>query len=331
MATTIDKIKSLVQNEILTETEFDNIMCGYGFYPSDNEDEDIIKYSNGKSQIWLDVVRDEFGNVITDNVRKVTKEEGETEVDPIHSFDDLKRILDYFYNKKQYHHWLNALLQTLLGRRVGDITYLKWSDFYLRNGTPKEKLTISEEKTGKIVRLLLTDYVMENVVHYSELIGIKPTEHYNERLFNTEAQTFRKALKTAINTLGIRYAISCHSFRKFFGNQSYKLHPNDPDRIKKIQFLFGHSSEQITRHYIGEIGQEMDRYMEDMSTAAKSYMECGQYEVDNSPVMAFRVQDIRKIVSDIYFKGKQSVVENNSISDVEIINGLITDMEKIRL
>lgn len=329
--TTIEKIKALIRNEIMTETELDNIMCGYGFYPIDNENDDIIKYSNGKSQIWLDIARDEFGNVITDNVRKATKEEGETEVDPIHSFEDLKRILDYFYNKKQYHHWLNALLQTLLGRRVGDITYLKWSDFYLRNGTPKEKLTISEEKTGKIIKLLLTDYVMENVQHYSELIGITPTEHYNERLFNVEPQTFRKALKTASKNLEIRYAISCHSFRKFFGNQSYKLHPNDPDRIKKIQFLFGHSSEQITRHYIGEIGEEMDRYMEDMSTATKTYMECGQYEVDNSPVMAFRVQDIRKIISDIYFKGKQSVVANNGISDMEIINGLITNVEKMRL
>lgn len=331
MSTTLDKIKALVQGEIFTGTELDNTMFSFGFFPSDSDDDNIIKYSNGKSQIWLDVARDEFGNIITDNVRKVTKEAGETEVDPIHSFEDLKRILDYFYEKKQYHHWLNALLQTLLGRRVGDITYLKWSDFYLRNGIPKEKLTISEEKTGKIVKLLLTDYVMENVLHYSELIGVKPTEHYNERLFNTEAQTFRKALKTASNNLEIRYAISCHSFRKFFGNQSYKLHPNDPDRIKKIQFLFGHSSEQITRHYIGEIGEEMDKYMEDISNATKTYMEYGQYEVDNSPVMAFRVQDVRKAISDIYFKGKQSVAENKGVSDMEIINQLITDMERMRL
>lgn len=331
MATTIDKIKLLVQNEILTETDLDNILCGYGFYPADNDDDDIIKYSNGKSQIWLDIVRDEFGNIITDNVRKVTKEEGETEVDPIHSFEDLKHILDYFYNKKQYHHWLNALLQSLLGRRVGDVTYLKWSDFYLRNGQPKEKLSITEQKTGKITKLLLTDYVMENVQRYSELVGIKPTDHYNERLFDIEAQSFRKALKSASNNLGIRYAVSCHSFRKFFGNQSYKLHPNDPDRIKKIQFLFGHASEQITRHYIGEIGQEMDKYMEDISTATKAYFEGNGYEVDNSPVMSFRTQDIRKMVSDIYIKGKQSALSGDGLNDMEIINGLISDMEKMRL
>lgn len=172
---------------------------------------------------------------------------------------------------------------------------------------------------------------MENVQRYSELIGITPTEHYNGRLFDTEAQTFRKALKSASKNLEIRYAISCHSFRKFFGNQSYKLHPNDPDRIKKIQFLFGHASEQITRHYIGEIGQEMDRYMEDISAATKAYFEGRGYEVDNSPVMSFRTQDIRKFVSDIYLKGKQSALSGDGLNDMEIINGLISNMEKMRL
>lgn len=331
MATTIDKIQSLVQGEIITEAELDNILYGYGFLPCDSDDEGIIKYANGKSQIWLDIVRDEFGNVITDNVRKVTKEVGETEVDPIHSFADLKRILDYFYNKKQYHHWLNGFLQALLGRRVGDITYLKWSDFYLRNGEMRERLKIIEEKTDKVISLKLTEYVGEIVGHYTEITGIIPSEHYNERIFKVQPQTFRKALREATENLGIRYAISCHSFRKFFGNQSYKLHPNDPDRIKKIQFLFGHSSEQITRHYIGAISEEMDKYMEDISTATKAYFESEQYEVDNSPVMSFRMQDIRKIVSDIYFKGKTSALSGGRINDLSAINELITDMEKMRL
>ena len=332
MATTIDKIKASLQDEILTETAIDNIMSGYGFMPTDNEDDDVIKYSNGKSQIWLDVVRDEDGNIIADNVRKVTKEEGETEVDPIHSFEDLKRILDYFYNKKQYHHWLNALLQTLLGRRVGDITYLKFSEFYLRNGEARDRLkTLKEEKTGKIIGLKQTDYVKEVVTHYCELMGIMPTQKYNERIFDIQEQSFRKALKNAVKALNIKYDISCHSFRKFFGNQSYKQHPNDPDRIKIIQYLFGHSSEEITRRYIGEIDERMDKYMDDMSVATKAYLEGNEYEVDNSPVMHFKTQDMRKIVSDIYLKGKQSALDSGGKSDIEIINELISEMEKMRI
>lgn len=332
MATTIDKIKANLQDEMLTETALDNIMSSYGFFPTDNDDEDIIKYSNSRSQIWIDIVRDDIGNIIADNVRKVTKEEGETEVDPIHSFEDLKRILDYFYNKKQYHHWLNALLQTLLGRRVGDISALKWSEFYLKNGESRERLkTLKEEKTDKIIGLKQTDYVREVLEHYCELKNIIPTEHYNDNIFSVKAGSFRKALYGASDALGIRYDISCHSFRKFFGNQSYKLHPNDPDRIKIIQYLFGHSSEEITRRYIGEIDEKMDRYMDDMSEATKAYLEGNNCEVDNSPVIHFKTQDLRKIVSDIYFKGKQSAVSNDGKSDVDIINNLLTEVEKIRV
>ena len=332
MATTIEKIKANISDEILTETELDNIMHNYGFFPVDNDDDDIIKYSNRKSNIWVDVIHDEFGNVLADNVRKVTKEKGETKVDPIRSFEDLKRIMDYFYNKKQYHHWLNNMLQTLLGRRVGDITALRWSEFYLKNGETRDRLkTLREEKTDKIVGLKQTEYIKEILAHYCELKGINPAEHYNERIFNEQAQSFRKGLRCAVEALDIRYDVSCHSFRKFFGNQSYKLHPNDPDRIKIIQYLFGHSSEEITRRYIGEIDERMDKYMDDMSEATRAYFEGERYEVDGSPVISFRTQDLRKIVSDIYLKGKETALDGDGKSDIDIINDLITNIENLRI
>lgn len=333
MATTLEKIKSIISDEILTESKLDNIMCNFGFMPVDDDSEDdIIKYTNSRSQVWCDIVRDEDGNIIVDNVRQATKEKGETEVDPIHSFEDLKKIMDSFYKKKQYHHWLNAMLQTLLGRRVGDIISLKWSEFYLRNGESRDRLkTLKEEKTDKIIGLKQTDYIKEILSHYCELTGVNPMENYNERIFNVEAQTFRKAFKKVVEGLDIRYDISCHSFRKFFGNQSYKLHPNDPDRIKIIQYLFGHSSEEITRRYIGEIDERMDKYMDDMSIATKAYLEGENYEIDNSPVVHFRTQDIRKIVSDIYLKGKQSALSNDEKNDIDIINDLLTEVERIRV
>lgn len=329
--TTIDKIKANLKNEILTETTLDNIMSIYGFFPTDNDDEEIVKYSNSRSQIWIDIVRDDVGNIIADNVRKVTKEEGETEVDPFHSFKDLKLVLDYFYEKGKYHHWLNALLQTLLGRRVNDICCLKWSAFFNSDGEARDALRIKEEKTGKIVRLKQPDFVKETIKKYCELTSINPSEHYNECIFFIQAQSFRKALKIALKDVGIKYDASCHSFRKFFGNQLYKLHPNDPDRIKIIQYLFGHSSEEITRLYIATIDEKMEKYIDDFSVALKAFMNGENYEVDNSPVVHFKTQDLRKIVSDIYFKGKQSAISNDGKSDIDIINDLLTEVERIRV
>lgn len=332
MAKIIDDIKSKIYDEFITETKLDNIMAEFNYLPVENDDADeIIKYSNGRSQIWIDVIRDEENNVVIGNIRQVTKEEGETEVDPFHSFKDLKMVLDYFYEKKKYHHWLNALLQTLLGRRVNDICSLRFSVFYNNSGELRDRLRIKEEKTGKIVRLKQPKFVQETLNHYCEIVGVNPIDHYNEPIFSIQAQSFRKALKLALKDVGIKYDASCHSFRKFFGNQLYKLHPNDPDRIKIIQYLFGHSSEEITRKYIATIDEKMEKYMDDFSIALKTYLEGNEYEVDNSPVVHFRTQDIRKIVSDIYLKGKQSALGNDGKSDIDIINELVTEMEKIRI
>lgn len=330
----IDDIKAKTYDEIISETELENIMAEFGYSPltTDEDSDNIVKFTNRKSQIWIDVLRDEENNVVCENARQVTKEKGETEVDPIHSFSDLKRIMDAFYNKGQYHHWLNAMLQTLLGRRVGDVCSLKWSEFYLKNGENRDRLkTLREEKTGKIVGLKQTDYVKEILAHYCELKGVVPAEHYNERIFETEAQSFRKAFKKVVEELRINYDISCHSFRKFFGNQSYKLHPNDADRVKIIQYLFGHSSEEITRRYIGEIDEKMDKYMDDMSNATKAYLEGEGYEVDDSPVLSIKTQDVRKIVSQIYLRGKQSAFSAAGRPDIDIINELITEVEAMRI
>lgn len=332
MAKIIDDIKSKIYDKCITETELDNIMVEFNYLPVENEDSDeIIKYSNSRSQIWIDVLRDEDYNVIVGNIRQVTKEEGETEVDPFHSFEDLKKVLDCFYDKKKYHHWLCAMLQTLLGRRVGDVCALTWSIFYSRNGEPRDRIGIKEQKTGKIVRLKQPELVKKVLKDYCELEKINPTEVYNQKIFSIQAQSFRKALKIILNDIGIKYDASCHSFRKFFGNQLYKLHPNDPDRIKIIQYLFGHSSEEITRRYIAAIDDAMGRYINDFSDTLEKYLEGEEYEIDSSPVISFKAQDMRKIVSDIYLKGKESALSSNGDSDIDIINDLITEVEKMRI
>lgn len=332
MAKIIDDIRSKIYDEFITETELDNIMVGFGYLPTESDDsDDIIKYSNSRSQIWIDVIKDEDNNLVIGNIRQVTKEEGETEVDPFHSFKDLKMVLDYFYEKKKYHHWLCAMLQTLLGRRVGDVCAITWSIFYSRNGEPRERIGIKEQKTGKIVRLKQPELVKKVLRDYCELENLNPTEVYNQKIFSIQPQSFRKALKIALQDVGIKYDASCHSFRKFFGNQLYKLHPNDPDRIKIIQYLFGHSSEEITRRYIAAIDESMGRYINDFSDTLEKYLEGEEYEVDDSPIISFRTQDIRKIISNIYLKGKQSALSSDGKNDIETINALITEMEKLRI
>ena len=56
MAKIIDKLKEQLTEDILTETEIDAVMEKEKYYPieGDAEQEDsVLKYSNGKSEIWV--------------------------------------------------------------------------------------------------------------------------------------------------------------------------------------------------------------------------------------------------------------------------------------
>ena len=307
MATKIDEIRSKIGYDVISETELENTMAELGYSPltTDDDTENLIKYTNFKCQIWIDVVRDEENNLICENVRQVTKEKGEeTKVEPIHTFDELLAIEDYFKNGGQYQYWLIGWLISSLGRRVGDIVSLKWSDLYKINGSFRDRLsTLKEEKTGKTIGLSFTNFARSRIEEYCELENINPMEHYNEGVFTVGSAAFRKNLKKAIDYVGIDYPVSTHSLRKFFGTMLAKLHPNDGNAIKIIQYIFGHSSEEITKVYIGTIDEKKDKFVNDLSDYLENSYDGKSFEIDNSPVITLKTADLRELIQSIYTEG----------------------------
>lgn len=316
MATKIDEIKAKIGNDILSDTELENLIAELGYTPltTDDDSENLLKFTNYKCQIWIDVVRDGENNLLCENIRQVTKEKGEeTKVEPIHTFDELLAIEDYFKSNGQYQYWLIGWLIASLGRRVGDIVALKWSDLYKINGAFRDRLsTLKEEKTGKTIGLSFTNFAKSRVEEYCSLENINPMERYNEGVFTVGSAAFRKNLKKAIDFVGIDYPVSTHSLRKFFGTMLAKLHPNDGNAIKIIQYIFGHSSEEITKVYIGTIDEKKDKFVNDLS----DYLEdsyCGKsYEVDNSPVITLKTSDFRELIQHIYTEGMRSADKNGT-------------------
>ncbi len=216
--------------------------------------------------------------------------------------------------------------------RVGDIISLKWSDIYLPNGKFRERLTtLKEEKTGKVIGIVLSQFAKDRITEYCKLKDINPMGDYNGKIFKTGTCAFRDSLKkNAVPAAGIDYPVSTHSFRKYFGNMTYKLHPNDSDRLKIMQLMFGHSSEEITRRYIGDIDETKDRYGRDLSDYLSQSYKGVEYQVDDSPVITFKTSDLRKLVSCIYLKGKENHNENGA-DDIAIINDLISMAESMRI
>lgn len=329
MRDVVEIIKDEILEMVFSETELDNYMNDNGFTrveevqakeeKKDDEIKEAIRYTNGKYHIWVEGIRDDDNDILISQVKRVTKMTGMTKVSRFKSIEDYNNVLTYFYDKKQYHHWLCGILMAALGRRVGDTINLKWSDIYFENGKFRERLTtLIEEKTGKSLGVRLEEYARTNIVKYQESVGININEVYNGKIFSTTTGSFRTALKKAVESSGIEYEVSTHSFRKFHGFLMYELHRSDPQAMSLIQLHFGHTDINITKGYIGVIDDELDKYAKDLSDYLIA-CESGKKEViENSPTITLKTEDFRNLLieagADSAEKLKEMIDKTEKIS-----------------
>ena len=320
MAKTIDEIKGKILEQVLSRDELENIMAEYRYHLIETEDStDMIKFTNYSSQIWIGVYREENnGNILITNVSRVNKIESEpTRVEPFRTYEDLENVLNYFKSNGYYNHWITGWFMTSLGRRVGDTVALKWADIFRADGKYRKRLTqLEEEKTGKKLAPILNALAKQKIEEYIELTGIKPMQHYDETIVDNSSAAFRKMLKKAVDNVGLEYSISTHSFRKWYANTIYRLHPQDADSLMIVQTMLGHSSPEITKIYIGEIDKKQDKYNEDYS----NYMiakDNGTYvDISNSPIVALKSDCFRDLLGkcfDLAINGEDKFESINKI------------------
>lgn len=312
MASVLDKMRKALENHGMSYNELENYMYNNGYFPVETEDDttedNIIRFTNYKRELWVYVTADEENDFRVEKINASTKRKGDlTRSDPFYSYEDLEAVLTYFKNKDQWHHWLTGWLCMSLGRRVGDIVSLKWSDLFNKNGTFRERMTtLKEEKTGKIVGVRINALAQKGVTEYCEHHSVDVTNCYREKIFTTKEAAFRKALKTAVMETQIKGTISTHSFRKFYANTIYKLHDGDADSLKIIQNIFGHSNEEITRMYIGEIDRKIDRYNVDYANYMLGKYNGEAVELNGSPVVRFKAEDFRNLLSMAFEYGNKN-------------------------
>lgn len=106
--------------------------------------------------------------------RYVTKQKGKTEVDPFWNAKDIYDVMNKFIEYEDWDSYLIFKFGILLGRRIGDIIMLRWSDFYYENGRRREILsTVEEQKTGKFTNLHISAEVWRSIDIYLEKTGKK--------------------------------------------------------------------------------------------------------------------------------------------------------------
>lgn len=328
MARKIDKMKKDIVGEVFSTTELENYMHDYDFVIVESDEvenvKNIMKFTNYKSQIWIECEIDDDNNILVLNLKSISKINNEsTRVEPFRTYQDLKKILNYFKENGMYHHWFTSCLMVSLGRRVGDTLSLKWSDLFLQNGLYRERLTtLKEEKTGKVVGVKLNALVKYYIEEYCEHVGIKPMEHYKEKIFSSSDAAFRKMLKQAVQVSGLTYPISTHSFRKYYANTIYRLHPQDVDNLMIVQTMMGHSDLETTKIYINEIDRKQDVYNNDYADYMLKMKDGLEVEISNSPILSVRWEDFREILSKCWDMAQ------NGEDKFDGINNLIGTAEK---
>lgn len=106
--------------------------------------------------------------------RYATKKKGKTEVDPFWNAKDIYDVMNKFIEYEDWDSYLIFKIGILIGRRIGDIIMMKWTDLYHENGRRKDEInTIEEQKTGKTATLYISDEVWRSVDFYLEKTGKK--------------------------------------------------------------------------------------------------------------------------------------------------------------
>lgn len=342
----IDQIKRKTIGKNFVEEELDNILEEYKYYPPETDDgiENVIKYTNGRSEIWIYIEPLKDSEFYVANATVTNKKPGKTTVRPLRDEVEIKSLMDYFRNNGKYKEFMVFVLEMLLARRVGDTLSLRWSDFYYSNGRKKETLnTLVEDKTGKIIELSITEIVWKWLDWYCDKMNIDPIANIHAYLFPSEEKITAKTdseYKVALKkqTSSFRYEfkkaaeyckienVSTHSIRKTFGYIAHSINRYDPDCLDVLQTILGHSDRETTKRYIGIMQEKSDKYFDDVAHRIDDIDNGVKTAIDNIPVIGIKTNDLRDI---IYLAIKAGREDNRN--EAEILNEFISQVELKRV
>lgn len=217
-------------------------------------------------------------------------------VQPIKDKEDIKRISEYFWIKRQYRNWCLFNVGCCTGFRASDLLRLKVSDVAATDMNGKvvvnfnAKLRVKEKKTNKYRILKVPAPALKCIQTYINIDGLS----YDDWLFPSRQGSWKSSMRTNGGTsvsksdvfrkydanpketgdpldvdsfgrimrqvgkeLNLPVQLGSHSCRKTFGYQFIASHPNDVKALAWLQHSLNHSSQAITLRYIG-LDEEVD-------------------------------------------------------------------------
>ena len=180
--------------------------------------------------------------------------------EPIRKTKDIEKIEEYFIEKGQIRNNVLFNLGIYTSLRISDLLNLKWGQVYCFSKKRfNSHLHVTEAKTHKSRKIALNKNAIEALKEY---LAALPDCHAGTWLFPSRKkqnpisriQAYRIII-TAANDLSLQDNITCHSMRKVIGYHSWKAGIS----LALISEIYNHSSEKVTKHYLGIRQDEIDK------------------------------------------------------------------------
>ena len=171
-------------------------------------------------------------------------------------WDEAMSLMSRLTQEGRYRDSMLIAAGCFLGLRISDLLRLRWADLLDDDG-----LTVTEKKTGKKRGMRINPALREQAdLCYREIGYARPGDFilcsYMEGGKPFTRQRADQILKECKETFGIRSAkvFSTHSLRKTFGRRVWlkECEKGKGDQaLILLQQVFGHSSIEITKRYLG--------------------------------------------------------------------------------
>jgi len=146
------------------------------------------------------------------------------------------------------------------GLRICDLLNLKIKDVMDKKRKIKDRITIREQKTGKVknfpiadtAKKVLMEYLITRDFSLDEPLFLSRKEKRGKQTIGRQ-QAYR-IINKIVRMVGLKEGYGTHTLRKTFGYHAYQSGVD----ISILQKLFNHSAPSVTLAYIGITQDDLD-------------------------------------------------------------------------